>query len=118
MGRKPVVLLSDLQLTHITRYLPKEEDIIGFILSVYGEQFTCISQWNFASYRADLHIEEKHLVTECDEHGHISYDSSRVAARRKALHDLDISVYRSDPDAPHFTLAKVMQDLNKKFLNL
>ena len=79
--------LGDLQLSHFTRYLPKEEEIIGFIVSVYGEQFTCISQWKFASYRADLYIEEKHLVLECDEHGHISYDSSREAARCKALHD-------------------------------
>lgn len=36
MGRKPVVLLGDLQLSHITRYLPKEEEIIGFIVSMYG----------------------------------------------------------------------------------
>ena len=107
------MLLGDLQLTHVTRYLPKEEELIGFILAVYGKQFTCMSQWKFGHYRADLYIEEKHLVIECDEHGHVSYDSRKEGPRCKALHDLDISVYRFNPDAPDFTLARVMQDLNE-----
>lgn len=118
MGRKPTVLLGDFQLTHIKRFLPKEEEIIGFLLSVYGHHFTCISQWNFATYRADLYVEEKHLVIECDEHGHSSYDESREAARCKALHDLDVLVYRFNPDTPNFTLAKVMQDVNKILFDL
>ena len=118
MGRKPDVLLGDLQLTHIKRFIPKEEETIGFLLSIYGEQFTCIPQWRFATYRADLYIEEKHLVVECDERGHVSYDSSREAARCKALHDLDVSVYRFNPDSPLFTLAEVIQDLNKILFDL
>jgi len=118
MGRKPVALMGDLQLTHINRFLPKEEETIGFIMSVYGEQFTCISQWKFATYRADLYIEEKHLVIECDEQGHSSYDKRREAARCRALHHLDVLVYRFNPDAPDFTLAKVMQDINKILFHL
>jgi hypothetical protein len=118
MGRKPAVLLGDLQLTHIARYLPKEEEIIGFILAVYGKQFTCYSQWKFGPYRADLYIEEKHLVVECDEHAHVSYDNQKEEARCRALHEVDISVYRFNPDAPDFALAKVMQDLNKILYDL
>lgn len=118
MDRKPAVLLGDLQLTHIARYLPKEEEIIGFILAVYGKQFTCYSQWKFGPYRADLYIEEKHLVVECDEHGHVSYDNQREGARSQALHELGVSVYRFNPDAPDFTLAKVMEDLNEILFDL
>ena len=118
IGRKAAVLLGDLQLTHIARYLPKEEEIIGFIMAVYGKQFTCYSQWKFGPYRADLYIEEKHLVVECDEHGHVSYDNDKEGARSEALHELGVSIYRFNPDAPDFALAKVMQELNEILFDL
>ena len=112
------MLLGDLQLTHITRYLPKEEELIGFLLAVYGKQFTCKPQWRFGPFRADLYIEEKHLVVECDEHGHVSYNNQKEEARSRALNELGISVYRFNPDAPDFALAKVVADLNEILFDL
>ena len=118
VGRIPAVLVGNLQLTHINRFLPKEEETIGFLMSVYGEQFTCITQWKFANYRADMYIKEKQLVVECDEHGHASYDSSRKEDRCRTLQELHVSIYRFNPDAPNFTLAKVVKDLNKLLFQL
>lgn len=105
------VNIAGVELTHIRRYHPKEEETINFIGEVYRGKFSCQMQSQIGPYRVDLLLENR-IAVECDENGHKAYDPVSEASRQSYIEGRGYHVYRFNPDSPSFSLAKVVSDLN------
>lgn len=103
--------VADVKLTHIRRYHPKEEEVMGFVIRVYTSSFRCQSQHAIGRYRVDALIDER-IVVECDEKGHGCYDPVAEEERQLYLENHGFTIYRFNPDSNDFDLAKVVSDLN------
>lgn len=131
-GYQPITVLTDkgvLQLVSSSRlpnainiakrmglqcfHSTKEQDVVQILESAFCDT-NPIRQYQVGDYRIDLYLEEIRVAIECDEHGHIQYDSNKEILREMEIQKkLRCTFIRFNPDSDNFNIGNVISQVRE-----
>ena len=105
--------LADMpNITYVKRFLPKETEILDFIVESFNNIYEVKREFIIDNYRIDLYIEDLNLAIECDEHNHKDRNTEDEINRQKYIEDtLSCQFIRFNPDDKNFKISKLMNDI-------
>lgn len=99
-------------ITYVKRFLPKETEILDFIVESFNNIYEVKREFIVDNYRIDLYIEDLNLAIECDEYNHKDRNTEDEINRQKYIEDtLSCQFIRFNPDDKNFKISKLMNDI-------
>lgn len=96
-----------------------ENSTIGFICNALKTlPIEFIRQHKIDKYKVDLFIPELSLVIECDEFGHINYNTESELQRTKCIVEMNYTIIRFNPNADTFDISNVISDILNIYQNV
>lgn len=118
MRKRDLTNPKTIEIKYITRFVPKETEIINFIYDALSSTCTLKKQYKVNKYRVDLYIVDVRVCIECDEHNHDDRDKVYEHDRQSCIEkELSCKFIRFDPDDKDFNLARLISDILKCLQN-